>query len=276
MQKAAWGSLSVNRLLVPGGGNGKIETPPGRFCVSALIGRRFHLKPKAGSRHEAQDLDTLEGVTYLTLPDRQSALSYQAQARSPVEVIQIGIPFESFIRFTEGQPHGRRLQELEGIFPLDTLLVAAARSLLRFGRARTGEEYATSAAQFLAAHLLASVPHQSRLTGSSTPGTSRFSAVIDYMHENFARPIRVEDLARLAGLSRYHFIRLFSSVTGRTPHQFLTGLRMERACWWLEHSEESIASVGRCSGYANAKHFAAAFRREIGCSPLQYRQQYGS
>ncbi len=80
------------------------------------------------------------------------------------------------------------------------------------------------------------------------------------------------DLAREAGVSRFHLLRIFKRAYGETPFKRLTRLRMEAARTRLARSRETITQIGLSCGYGNPTHFAAAFRRAVGAAPSAYRR----
>ena len=81
------------------------------------------------------------------------------------------------------------------------------------------------------------------------------------------------DLAAEAGVSEFHFIRLFKKATGRTPREHVTRLRVERACGLLRSEpERTLAWVaGRC-GFSNASHLSRAFKASVGVTPGVFRK----
>ena len=267
-----WNSLSVARLLIPRQKGGWFEPCSDRLRINVLVRGQLRLEA-TGSQHGTQVVNVGEGAVRLTPPGWESVLRWQVLSPGSIEIAQIALPVTIFARFSAEQPHGWHVQLLGGILPQDPLIASMAQALLRAGHAGAGELYADSAAQLLAAHLLTSAPQQPRPAAACGMESRRLAAVTTYMHKHLAAPVRLDHLARQAELSRFHFIRLFTAATGRTPHQFLTDLRMDRARWWLEHSDESMTSVGRRCGYPNVKHFATVFRRQVGCSPSTYRQQ---
>lgn len=134
--------------------------------------------------------------------------------------------------------------------------------------------YAETAADFLAVHLLqkhAGSP-ASVLDGREE---GRLRRVNDFMRAHLSEPLSLEDLAREAGLSRFHLLRLFKKTYGETPFARLTRLRMERASHLLSRGDESVTQIALECGYDNASHFATAFRRSIGVPPTAYRLRRG-
>ena len=75
-------------------------------------------------------------------------------------------------------------------------------------------------------------------------------------------------------MSRYHFLRVFRSQTGESPHRYGTRLRIERARYDLEYGTANISEIASRYGFANPSHFATTFRRETGYAPSEYRRRY--
>jgi AraC-like DNA-binding protein len=86
------------------------------------------------------------------------------------------------------------------------------------------------------------------------------------------RPIGLEDAAGQAGLSPFHFLRLFSSVLGVTPHQYLVRSRLRHAARLLADDGRSITDVAFDVGFGDLSNFVRTFHRAAGISPLRFRQ----
>jgi AraC family transcriptional regulator len=93
-----------------------------------------------------------------------------------------------------------------------------------------------------------------------------------YMAERLDQNIGLDELAELTSLSRSHFCTAFRHATGRTPHEWLTALRMEQARRLLQHPKARITEVALAVGYQTASAFTAAFRRHTGTTPSDYRR----
>lgn len=96
--------------------------------------------------------------------------------------------------------------------------------------------------------------------------------VIDFIEANLQESIGLDDLARAAGLSANHFLRVFKLATGETPYHFLRARRLERARALLTEQTMPLAELALECGFANQAHFTAAFSRELGISPGRYRR----
>lgn len=86
------------------------------------------------------------------------------------------------------------------------------------------------------------------------------------------RPIDLEDAAGQAGISPFHFLRLFASVLGVTPHQYLVRSRLRHAARLLADDERSITDVAYDVGFGDLSNFVRTFHRAAGVSPRRFRE----
>ncbi|MCF8481642.1 MAG: helix-turn-helix domain-containing protein [Rhodospirillum sp.] len=92
-----------------------------------------------------------------------------------------------------------------------------------------------------------------------------------YIRDHLADPLSTEDLAREAGLSPFHFSRMFKQSTGESPHAHVTRLRMDRARDLIGEGMPLAQVAGAC-GFAGQSHFAKRFREVVGVTPGRYAQ----
>jgi AraC family transcriptional regulator len=97
--------------------------------------------------------------------------------------------------------------------------------------------------------------------------------VVDFMHANMDKQIRLKDLADCAGLSLSHFSFQFRARTNQSPHQYMLRLRIERSKELLADSRLSVLDIGLEVGFRNQQHFATVFRNSVGVPPSVYRTQ---
>jgi AraC family transcriptional regulator len=102
----------------------------------------------------------------------------------------------------------------------------------------------------------------------------RVAAVTRFMEERFAERCALGDLARLAGLSPFHFLRVFRATTGLTPHQHLLRTRLRAAASGLAATDVSVTDLALSVGFADLSNFTRSFRAEYRLSPLQYRARH--
>ena len=84
--------------------------------------------------------------------------------------------------------------------------------------------------------------------------------------------IDLERAAREAGLSAFHFLRLFGKVLGVTPHQYLVRARLRRAARWLADDARPITEVAYAVGFGDLSNFVRTFHRAAGVSPRAFRR----
>lgn len=99
--------------------------------------------------------------------------------------------------------------------------------------------------------------------------TRVLAAIEDQLHE----ALNLTDLARLAGVTTFHFIRLFRQALGRTPYQYIQQRRLDKARLMLATSTLPVGDIGAAVGFADAPQFSRAFAKHMGMSPTQYRIQ---
>lgn len=98
--------------------------------------------------------------------------------------------------------------------------------------------------------------------------------VIDFMHEHYNRDCTLKDLAAIAELSPYHFIRVFKDHTARTPFAYLMEIKIEKAKEMLKNQNRTVTEICYSCGFNNLNHFGNAFRRKVGLLPSEYRKYF--
>lgn len=99
--------------------------------------------------------------------------------------------------------------------------------------------------------------------------------IITYINEHFRETVTVEELAAIAGLSQFHFIRAFKKETGFTPHEYILDTRFAAAKYLLKNSVVPIKDICFRTGFCGESVFCTAFRRRYGMTPLEYRRRKG-
>lgn len=103
----------------------------------------------------------------------------------------------------------------------------------------------------------------------------RLAVVERLVAERLGQTIHVDDLAAAAGLSPFHFSRMFHAATGKAPHAYVTAKRMEAACQLLSGTDLPLAQVATRVGYRTQAHFTGVFHRHVGMTPRTYRVSHG-
>jgi AraC family transcriptional regulator len=196
-------------------------------------------------------------------------------------------PFETMLVFVELPVLQRALEEVFGTdAPQARLRDASAfndeglNSLLGLLREEVMRPKASpllveAIAQAIAIHLARSYGVTDEEPHSSSPSLPGYKLrqITDRMAGHMAEEFSLERLAEQAGLSRFHFERLFKATTGVSPSRYHINLRLEEARRLLRETKMSVIDVALEVGYTDPSHFARLFRREIGLSPSEYRRQ---
>lgn len=103
----------------------------------------------------------------------------------------------------------------------------------------------------------------------------RFNRVCRYIREHCTEDIRTDDAAREAGLSKYHFVRMFKQFTGISFTTYLNQQRIMLAEKLLIEPNVSITEVAMRSGFGSLATFNRVFKEHKKCTPSQYKQLYG-
>jgi AraC family transcriptional regulator len=152
----------------------------------------------------------------------------------------------------------------------DPVIAAVMNGLGEAALAGANELYAESASTFLAVHLLSR--HGSRPVTPPLRGEDvRVRRVISFLRMNHHLPLTLTEIAAVADLSTFHFLRMFKAATGQTPYKFLNHIRVQRARGYLERSDLSVTEIAQLCGFTTPSQLATAFRQETGVSPTAYR-----
>jgi AraC family transcriptional regulator len=101
----------------------------------------------------------------------------------------------------------------------------------------------------------------------------RLSRVSEYVESNLGSQLPLEEIAQLADMSSFHFLRSFKDATGSTPHQFILQRRVDRAKQLLVKTTQSMMEISCALGFASVSHFSSTFRQKTGVTPTVFRRQ---
>jgi AraC-like DNA-binding protein len=110
---------------------------------------------------------------------------------------------------------------------------------------------------------------------SATPKIYLYRRVVQakmFIDENYSSPIDLNNIADEAAFSKFHFIRLFKEIYGKTPHQYLIAVRIEKAKDLLKTGDE-VKNVCCDVGFESISSFSGLFKRVVGISPSAFHRQ---
>lgn len=97
---------------------------------------------------------------------------------------------------------------------------------------------------------------------------------IQYVFENYMKPIKVADLAKCCHFSESYFRKVFMEMKGVTPMDYVNSVRIQEACKMLRNTSDNIHVIGEKCGYLSATTFERNFKQKVGILPSQYRDNY--
>lgn len=127
----------------------------------------------------------------------------------------------------------------------------------------------------LAGHVGRVTAAHARVVSSPPNAEARITRAVRMIEEQPQAPLTIEELAKRAGLSQYHFLRTFARVTGLTPHQYVRRARLREAAIALATGSARVLDVALDCGFGDVSTFNRAFRAEFGVNPRAYRRLRG-
>lgn len=115
---------------------------------------------------------------------------------------------------------------------------------------------------------------QSFIATDKAKDRARLDRVLTYLHAHYTDPIRLEVVAALAAMSESQLQRFFKKCTQMTVSDYLTQLRIGRACSLLLDSDRPIALIAEEAGYSYPSYFARQFRAAKGMTPIEFRRRF--
>ena len=275
---AGWTSVLVDHHAV-GPGESVVEVPPtpDQTVVVLVRGEQEIEVLNGGTRRRAV---YRPGTVGLTAGGRGDRLRRRVREGTPTEKVNLYLPAATVEEVAE---HHRRAGQraapavLQHPGARDPLVLQTVLALVSAAGRGAPDLYGQVAALWLATHLLsggvggrAERWSEGRSAGVLTP--PRLAAVLETVEERYAEPLSLDDLAAQAGISKFHFGRLFRRAMGTTPHAHLVAVRLDAAADLLTSTDLGVAQVAARCGFASASHFTTVFAARRGSPPTRYRQ----
>lgn len=98
---------------------------------------------------------------------------------------------------------------------------------------------------------------------------------IEYIKSSIEKPIRLEEMAYAANVSKYHLIRLFQATVGEPPIQYLIRSRIKQAGKLLIETDDSIQEIAKRCGFTSSNYFTKVFQKWTNHTPSEFRKSIG-
>lgn len=99
---------------------------------------------------------------------------------------------------------------------------------------------------------------------------ARVNRAIDHVTRNLAQPLKLDEVAKVAAFSPFHFHRIFRAMVGETLLEFVTRTRLERALYLMSHGQKSLTEVALAVGFNSSSDFSRRFKAHFGVSPRAF------
>jgi len=135
------------------------------------------------------------------------------------------------------------------------------------------EELAVASASYVLTQAGAGALRTPRAPAHSRRSRDGVVRAIEWLERSVTDDVHLADIARIAELTPFHFLRVFKQETGVTPYRFLVRARIRRAVAALTRTTTPITEIAYGVGFGDLSNFVHTFRRELGCTPSAFRKR---
>jgi AraC family transcriptional regulator len=269
--RTGWRSLLLRRYEEPSAAEEFTTRPTSDHLIVLVVDGACDIEGRYNGRWFQSSYRT--GSIGMTSPGEEVTLRWRENGMHTT--LQLHLP-EAIIRSVHDDlvDRGMRPSTMPHRLSYGDQLIA--QSLLSLSAAMSDgapDIYAETVAHFLAGHLFIRHAKASPAPTKSIDD-ARIRRLDEFLRDNLGNSITLDDAAAVAGISRFHLVRLFRRIHGETPYRRLTRMRIEEAKRQLSQGRESVTEIAFTCGYENPAHFASAFRRWVGATPSEYRGRF--
>ncbi|MDE3840726.1 hypothetical protein C0966_15705 [Bacillus methanolicus] len=105
------------------------------------------------------------------------------------------------------------------------------------------------------------------------PNHPMLKRAVDFIHEQYNSEITLDQISEESGISKYYFLRLFKEVTGFTPSQYITKVRLDHSLHLLKHTKKDITMIAYEVGFGSLGSFERAFKKRFGINASEFRKK---
>ncbi len=105
-----------------------------------------------------------------------------------------------------------------------------------------------------------------------TPQIKKIIPITDFIEKNYHRPLYLKDISAELGFNSVYLCRIFKKATGKTITDYINYIRIQNCLELLKTKDLNITEIGLSCGFSNIPHFNSIFKKQMGCSPGEYRK----
>jgi AraC family transcriptional regulator len=251
-----------------------LPATPDPWIVAVISGQRRIEVKRGGRWHGGRSGPGQVGITG---PGSTNEIRWRSEGMEPIETVHICLD-HGFISKLSSELGCDACPEIRNMLAEQDPVLAHLAGLLRHELRESSSTWTglvvEAAAQLLGMRLLAKYSSRPVIGGPPKGGLSRsqMRRIADYVEANLRSPMRLHDLAAVAGVSPYHFARMFKRSNGMTPHQFVANAKFELARRLLLEKQWTIRRIAHNLGFASAAHFSVVFKSRVGRTPNEFRK----
>ncbi len=157
-------------------------------------------------------------------------------------------------------------------FPAESSVVQVLRNIFEMARRQQIQDgYIASALSY---QFLTELSRSAVYPPTSQKFPAGVQRALDHIELHYETIGNLDEVAEVAQMSKYHFLREFRRYTGITPIEYLNKLRIEKAVNLLRTTNMNLQDISRSVGYANGNYFSKVFRSWVGVSPGRFRREH--
>ncbi len=135
-----------------------------------------------------------------------------------------------------------------------------------------GNEYAELFCRGELIALIARIAERTVFDGKKRSDRAKIRPALNAIHENFQSPVSNEELARICGMSKCYFVKIFKKAMGVTPQQYYAALVVDKARYLLTATSYNVSEISLMCGIEDNLYFSRFFKKHTGLSPMAYRK----
>jgi len=165
---------------------------------------------------------------------------------------------------------------LEGeFFPADeNLLYLLKLLMLEYNTKKEAHSQFIESLNALITHQIIRIISGDRTISATISTSNKIETAIAYMHDNLASKITVNDIAEHVNTSPSHFTKLFKDTTRKTPIEYLSKIRLEKAKRLLKLSDKNLTEIAFDCGFSTSSYFSHSFIEAVKLTPSEYRKKF--